>query len=84
MFVTTTRFPMHQGWKCTGPIELPHARLGDVPKVASLGLGRGVNAFLCSVSCWQSVKIHEGLLKMYGFQNASGATVSRPHQVAAR
>ena len=37
---------------------------GDVPKGTSPGLGRGVNAFFCIVSCWQGVKIHKGWLKM--------------------
>ena len=45
---------MHRGRKCTAPIELPQAGPGDALKAASPGLGRGVNAFFCIASCWQS------------------------------
>ena len=38
------------------PNELPNAGPGDAPKGALLGLGGGVNAFFCVVSCWQCVK----------------------------
>ena len=63
------------GGKCTAPTELSYAGLGDVPKVRLPGLGKGVNAFLCSVSCWQSVKIRKELLKMHGFQCIGGRSV---------
>ena len=49
----------------------------------SPSLGAGVNAFFCSVSHSQRVKIHEDLLKMRGFQCIGGGSVP-PHRVAAR
>ena len=54
---------MHWGRQCAAPIELPDAGLGNAPKGELLGLGGGVNAFFCVVSCWQSVKIRKCLLK---------------------
>ena len=43
-----------------------------------LGLGGGVNAFFCSVSCCQSVKCHEDLLEMRNFQCIRGGSVLPP------
>ena len=69
---------MHWGWKCIAPIELPHAKSGDAPKGVLLGLGGGVNAFVCGVSCLQSVKIHKCLLRLHSFQCIGGRSVPTP------
>ena len=47
---------MHWGCQCAAPNELLDVGPGDAPEGALLGLGGGVNAFYCVVSCWQSVK----------------------------
>ena len=69
---------MYRGRKCTAPIELPHVGPGDVLKGALPGLDKGVNAFFCGVSYCQSVKIHECLLRMCGFQCIGGRNVLPP------
>ena len=66
---------MHRGRKCTGSNELPDARPDDAPKGTSPGLGGGVNAFFCIVSCWQGVKIRKGWLKLRSFQRIRGSYV---------
>ena len=63
------------GQKCAAPIELPDVGLGVVLKGMSLGLDKGVNAVFFVVSCWQSVKIRECLLKMHGCQYIGGGSV---------
>ena len=55
----------------------PHARLGDALKGASPGLGGGGNPCFCIVSCWQNVKICEGLLEMPSFQSLAGRWARR-------
>ena len=60
------------GALCAGGNESPDAGLGDAPKGAPLGLGRGVNAFFSIVSPLQGVKICKGWLKLRNF-NALGA-----------
>ena len=35
----------------------------------------------CSVSCWQGVKIHEGLLKLPGFQCIGGQQCAAPNKL---
>ena len=72
---------MHQGQKCPAPIELLHIGLGNEPKGASPSLGGGVNAFFRSLSCWQSVKIHEDLVKLPGFQCIGGGSVPPPNEL---
>ena len=72
---------MHWGRKCTAPTELPHAGPGDAPKGASPGLGGGMNAFFCSVLCWQGVKIRERLLKLHGFQCIRGRKCTVPTEL---
>ena len=67
---------MHWGRQCAGFNELPDAGPGDALKGALPSLGRGVNAFFCVVSCWQSVKNCEGLLNCAVF-NALGAAMCR-------
>ena len=57
---------------------LPYAGLGSALKSTLFGLGRGVNAFFYIVSCWQSVKIHEDLLKLRGFHYMGGGSVPPP------
>ena len=47
-------------------------------KVRCLGLGGGVNAFFGIVSCWQSVKNHEGLLKLRGFHCIGAGSAPPP------
>ena len=69
---------MHLGWKCTTPIELPYAKLGDTPKATLPDLGGGVNALFCGASCWQSVKNCKGLLEMHSFQCIGGGSVRPP------
>ena len=68
---------MHCGRQCATPNELLNAEPGDTLKGVLLGLGGGVNAFLCIVSFWQNVKNREELLKLRGFQCIGGA-VHRP------
>ena len=55
-----------------------HAGLGDAPKGASPGLGRGADSFFCVVLCWQNVKICECLLRMSSFQCIGAGSVSPP------
>ena len=72
------QFSMHWGQQCNPPFELPHAELGDLPNGASPGIGRGVDAFFCVVSCWQGVKTHKGWLKLQGFQCIRASSVLPP------
>ena len=48
-------FSMHQGWQCIDPNELPDAGLGNAPKAALLGLGKGMHAFFYLISSLQCV-----------------------------
>ena len=56
----------------------PHARPCDAPKGATPSFGGGVDAFFYVVSCWQSVKNREGLLKLCGFHCIRGGSVPAP------
>ena len=60
------------------PTELPPAGLDNKPKDASPGLGGGVNACCCSISCWHNVKIRECLLKLHNHECIWGGNVWLP------
>ena len=56
----------------------PPAGLGDAPKGASPGLGRGADPFFCVVLCWPNVKICACLLATPNFQCIGGGSVLPP------
>ena len=57
---------------------LLHVGPGSTLKGASPGLGGGMNAVFCIVSCWQSVKIRQGFLKLRDFQCIECGSVPPP------
>ena len=72
------QFSLHWGWQCTVPNELPNVGPGDAPKGALHGLGRGVDTFICAVSCWQCVKNRKGLVEVHSFHCIGGGSVLSP------